>query len=99
MKESSDMAKAVTKKKKTLKRSAGVRATAKGAAKSAKPLKRAASSAKPTRPASRKTPKKIDPLNRTSYRSVTPMLAVGDMRGAIDFYTKALGFKVHAIMD
>src|SRR5262249_24096603 len=34
-----------------------------------------------------------------SYRSVTPMLAVADMRGAIDFYTSALGFKVHQVMD
>jgi PhnB protein len=27
------------------------------------------------------------------------MLAIADMRGAIDFYTRALGFKVHQVME
>jgi PhnB protein len=90
------MAKGAMKKKKAPKKSARVSATVKAAAKSAKPLKKAAKS---SRTAPRKTAKKIDPLNRTVYRSVTPMLAVGNMRAAIDFYTSALGFKVHAVMD
>ena len=43
--------------------------------------------------------KKIDPLNRKEYRSVTPLLVVSDIRRAIDFYTTALGFKTKSVMD
>jgi len=88
------MAKAATKKKKTLKKSA--RVTAKAAARSAKPAKKSA--AKPARAAAI-TAKPIDPLNRTQYQSITPMLSVRDIRKAVDFYTSAFGFTVRGIMD
>jgi len=95
------MAKAAKKKAQPKKKSARVTAKPKAAAKSAKPAKKkAAKAAKPSRPAARKSaPRKIDPLNSTHYRSVTPMLAVGDMRRAMSFYTSALGFKVKQVMD
>ncbi len=37
-------------------------------------------------------PKKIDPLNKKNYGAVTAMLTVTDMKAAIAFYQKALGF-------
>jgi len=37
-------------------------------------------------------PKKIDPLNKKQYCSVTPMLTVSDVKAAADFYQKAFGF-------
>jgi PhnB protein len=85
------MAKATKKKSKTGQKSARVMAKPKAAAKSAKPAAK-----KPVRKA---TARKIDPLNRTQYRSVTPMLAVANMERAMDFYTGALGFKVKQVMD
>jgi PhnB protein len=92
------MAKAAKKKAKAAKTSARVTAKPKAAAKSAKPAKKQA--AKPSKPAARKTATpKIDPLNRKAYGSITPMLAVGDVRKAVDFYTKAFGFNVRAVMD
>lgn len=44
-------------------------------------------------------PKKIDPLNKRLYGSVTTMLTVGDVRAAAAFYQKAFGFAKRAIMD
>jgi uncharacterized glyoxalase superfamily protein PhnB len=80
------MAKTAKKKSKTTK---PARAKAKAAVRTAK----TAGKRKTTRA------KKIDPLNRTHYRAVTPMLAVSDMRRAIDFYSAAFGFKAKAVMD
>src|SRR5262249_35681664 len=52
------------------------------------------------KPARKKaTVTKIDPLNRKHYQSVTPMLAVSNVRRAIDFYTSAFGFAVRQVMD
>ena len=93
------MAKAVKKKANVKKKSARVTAPPKAAAKSATPAKKKA--AKTSGPPARKkaAARKIDPLNRTHYRSVTPMLSVSDVRRAITFYTAAFGFKVKAVMD
>src|SRR6516225_5133192 len=79
------MAKAAKKKTKPSKKSARVTAKPKAAAKSAKPAKKKAS--------------KIDPLNRKNYGALTPMLAVSDVRRAVDFYKRAFGFTVRGIMD
>jgi PhnB protein len=84
------MAKAAKKKSKASKKTA--RVTVKAAAKSAQ-------AAKKKKPARKKTSQKIDPSNRKAYRSVTPMLAVADIRRSIDFYSAAFGFKVKALMD
>jgi len=81
------MAKAA--KKKTQKKSARASATSKKTAKMAKP----------SRAGARKTAKKIDPLNRSHYQAVTPMLSVKDVRRAVDFYKTAFGFKVLGVMD
>lgn len=86
------MAKAAKKKTKANKKSARVIAKTKVAARSAKTAKK-----KPAR--KKMTTRRIDPLNRQAYRSVTPMLAVTDIQRAIDFYTQALGFKVKQVMD
>jgi PhnB protein len=92
------MAKAAKKKAKSAKKSARVTAKPKAAARSAKPAKK--KTAKLSRPAARKTAApKIDPLNRKHYGALTPMLAVRDVRKAVDFYTKAFGFSVRGIMD
>ena len=86
------MAKAAKKKSKAPKKSARVSAKPKAAAKSAKTATK--------KPAPRKAAApKIDPLNSTHYRSVTPMLSVSNVRRAIDFYTRALGFTVQQVMD
>ena len=42
--------------------------------------------------------KKIDPLNKKSYGAVSAMLTVSDMKAAVGFYEKALGFKRRGIM-
>jgi PhnB protein len=86
------MAKAAKKKSKANKKPARVTAKPKAAAKLAKPAAKKAVQKKGTAA-------KIDPLNRKSYRSVTPMLSVSNVRRAIDFYTGALGFTVKQIMD
>jgi PhnB protein len=92
------MAKAVKKKAKAAKKSARVSAKPQGPAKSAKPAKKnAAKASKPK--ATKAAARKIDPLNRKAYGSITPMLAVSDVRKAADFYKKAFGFSVRAIMD
>jgi PhnB protein len=44
-------------------------------------------------------PKKIDPLNRKTYGAVTAMLTVTDIKAAVNFYQKALGFAKRAIMN
>src|SRR5262249_29409583 len=85
--------KATKKKGKPNSRSARVTAAAKGAAKSAKPAAKMPAKTK-------KAPaKSIDPLNQKEYRSVTPMLAVSNVRRALDFYTSAFGFTVKQVMD
>ena len=43
-------------------------------------------------------PKKIDPLNKKHYGSVTVMLTVTDVKAATTFYQKALGFAKRGIM-
>ena len=44
-------------------------------------------------------PKKIDPLNKKQYPSVTTMLTVTDVKAAADFYQKAFGFAKRGIMN
>jgi PhnB protein len=89
------MAKAARKKTKPSKKSARMTAKPKAAARSAKPAKKK----KAAKPAGRKAALKIDPLNRKNYGAMTPMLAVSDVRRAVDFYTKAFGFTVRRVMD
>ena len=43
--------------------------------------------------------KKIDPLNKKLYSSVSTMLTVADVKAAVAFYQKAFGFEKRAIMD
>lgn len=43
--------------------------------------------------------KKIDPLNRKVYSAVTAMLTVSDIKAAVSFYQKALGFTKRGIMN
>lgn len=42
--------------------------------------------------------KKIDPLNKKHYGAVSMMLIVSDIKAAVSFYEKALGFKKRGIM-
>src|SRR5437764_15066553 len=92
------MAKAARKKAKTNKKAARVSSKPKAAIRTAKPAKK--KTIKSSRPATRKAaPIKIDPLNRKNYGAVTPMLAVRDIRGAVEFYKNALGFTVRSVMD
>ena len=44
-------------------------------------------------------PKKIDPLNKKLYGSVTAMLTVNDVKAAAAFYQKAFGFAKRGIMS
>jgi len=44
-------------------------------------------------------PKKIDPLNKKQYGSVTAMLTVTDVKAAVAFYQKAFGFEKRGIMN
>jgi PhnB protein len=44
-------------------------------------------------------PRKIDPLNKKLYGSVSTMLTVADVKAAAVFYQKAFGFEKRAIMD
>jgi PhnB protein len=89
------MAKAAKKKKtKPSKKSARVAAKPKAAARSAKPAKKPAPKKKKAA-----APRKVDPLNRKAYRSVTPMLAVSNIREAIHFYKNAFGFAVQGVME
>src|SRR6202008_2098687 len=43
--------------------------------------------------------RKIDPLNKKLYGSVTAILAVADVKAAADFYQKAFGFAKRGIMN
>lgn len=43
--------------------------------------------------------KKIDPLNKKNYGSLTVMLTVSDVKAAAAFYQKALGFAKRSIMN
>src|SRR5205823_12619681 len=44
-------------------------------------------------------PRKVDPLNKKLYCSVTTMLTVTDVRAAAAFYQKAFGFAKRGIMN
>ena len=44
-------------------------------------------------------PRKIDPINKKQYGSVTAMLTVTDVKGAAGFYQKAFGFAKRGIMN
>jgi PhnB protein len=44
-------------------------------------------------------PRKIDPLNKKKYGSVTIMLTVTDVKAAADFYQKAFGFAKRGSMN
>lgn len=44
-------------------------------------------------------PKKIDPLNKKVYGAVSVMLTVTDIKAAVNFYQKALGFAKRGIMN
>jgi PhnB protein len=44
-------------------------------------------------------PKKIDPLNKKNYGAVSTMLTVSDIKAAVNFYQKALGFAKRGIMN
>jgi PhnB protein len=44
-------------------------------------------------------PKKIDPLNKKHYGSITTMLTVTDVKAAAAFYQKAFGFAKRGIMN
>ncbi len=44
-------------------------------------------------------PKKIDPLNKKQYCSVTTMLTVADVKAAATFYQKGFGFAKRGIMN
>jgi len=44
-------------------------------------------------------PKKIDPLNKKLYGSVTAILTVNDVKAAAAFYQKAFGFAKRGIMN
>jgi uncharacterized glyoxalase superfamily protein PhnB len=44
-------------------------------------------------------PKKIDPLNKKLYGSVTAMLTVNDVKAAAAFYQKAFSFAKRGIMN
>jgi uncharacterized glyoxalase superfamily protein PhnB len=43
-------------------------------------------------------PKKTDALNQKNYRAVSAMLTVADMKAAVTFYQKALGFQKRGLM-
>jgi PhnB protein len=44
-------------------------------------------------------PKKIDPLNKKQYGAVSTMLIVSDIKAAVSFYQKALGFAKRGVMN
>jgi len=43
--------------------------------------------------------KKIDPINKKQYGAVSTFLVVTDVKAAINFYTKALGFQKRGVMN
>ena len=44
-------------------------------------------------------PKKIDPLNKKHYSSVSTILTVADVKAAASFYQKAFGFEKRGVMN
>jgi PhnB protein len=44
-------------------------------------------------------PKKVDPLNKKTYGAVTAAITVSDIKAAVNFYSKALGFTKRGIMN
>src|SRR5579864_7194907 len=44
-------------------------------------------------------PKKMDPLNKKLFGAVSAMLTVTDIKAAVNFYQKALGFAKRGIMN
>src|SRR5260370_22394913 len=44
-------------------------------------------------------PRKVDPLNKKLYGSVTAMLTVTDVKAAAAFYQKAFGFAKRGVMN
>jgi PhnB protein len=44
-------------------------------------------------------PKKIDPINKKNYGGVTVMLVAKDVKAAVSFYQKGLGFTKRGIMN
>jgi PhnB protein len=44
-------------------------------------------------------PRKIDPLNKKTYGSVSTILTVNDVKEAVAFYQKAFGFAKRSIMN
>jgi PhnB protein len=44
-------------------------------------------------------PKKIDPLNKKQYGSVSAILTVSDIKAAAAFYQKAFGFSKRSVMN
>jgi len=44
-------------------------------------------------------PTKLDPLNKKYYGAVSVMLTVTNLKSAVDFYEKALGFTKRALMN
>ena len=44
-------------------------------------------------------PKKIDPLNKKLYNSVSTILTVTDVKAAASFYQKAFGFEKRGVMN
>jgi PhnB protein len=44
-------------------------------------------------------PKKIDPFNKKLFGAVSAMLTVTDIKAAVNFYQKALGFTKRGIMN
>jgi PhnB protein len=43
--------------------------------------------------------KKIDPLNKKQYGALSAMLTVSDVKAAVAFYQKALGFSKRGVMN
>jgi len=43
--------------------------------------------------------KKVDPLNKRQYGALTANLTVADMKAAVNFYQKALGFSKRSLMN
>ena len=43
--------------------------------------------------------KKIDPINKKNYGAVSAMLTVSDVKAAVTFYQKALGFQRRGVMN
>ncbi len=68
---------------------------------SRKPARVAAKSktAKKVAKHAKKPSRKIDPLNRKNYTSVSPVITVRDIRRAVDFYRTVFGFKVRSVME